>query len=461
MITTCPRPGELARIGCGTDAGSCPPQWTAHIEECPECRGFLERCAAGRLESLVAPQAAGRPAIGVPPQVADFTIERELGRGAMGVVYLARREAPRRQVALKLRPGGRRADARERRQWLREAEAAAAVRHPHVVTLYEAGVTDDWFLLALEYVPGGTLADRLSEPMAARTAARIAEIIAGAVHHIHRSGLLHLDLKPSNILLDADAAGGSEGLVPKVTDFGIARTAEASATDTGNAGPGGTPSYMAPEQINRPRAELTAAADIHGLGAILYHMLTDRPPYRGATVLETIDQLRRQEPVPPRRMNPQIPRDLEIICLKCLHKDPGRRYASAKELADDLRRWLDGRPIAARPVSPVERIWRWCRRRPVVAAMAAALMLTLSVSFVAAILLWRRAEANLRMTNEMLTEIIDLTVGGEAGLPKILTLGRSIALLERIRNRLLAIRVSGLDELSVARSTGGRRKTPV
>lgn len=451
MITGCLDPVELARIGRGVAAGSCPPEWTAHIEDCPRCRQFLDRCAKGGFESSRAPGASEAPASGVVPRVEGFTIERELGRGAMGVVYLAHRDAPRRQVALKLLPGGRSAGARERRQWLREAEAAALVRHPHVVTLYEACVTDDWFLLALEYVPGGTLADRLTGPVAPRSAAKLVETIARAVHQIHQCGLLHLDLKPSNILLDGDAAAGWEGLVPKVTDFGIARAADASSTDTGGAGPGGTPSYMAPEQISKPRREMTPAADIHGLGAILYQMLTGRPPYHGTTILETIDQLQRQEPIPPRRFSAAIPRDLETICLKCLYKDPERRYASAEAMAADLDRWLDERPIAARPASAVEKSWRWCRRRPVIAALTAALLLTLSVGLVTLTLFWRRAEENFRLTTEMLGEAIDLSVGGEDGLPRIMTPGRMIPLLERHRKRLLALRVSGPDELSVAR----------
>ncbi len=450
MVTCCPELAELARIGRGTAAGSCPPELAAHIEICSECRGVLDRYAARGLESYIGAEPDGLQAPGVLPRIDGFTIERELGRGSTGVVYLARREAPRRQVALKLWPGGRLAAAKERRQWLREAEAASAVRHPNVVTLYEAGVTDDAFLLALEYVPGGTLADRLTAPLAPRAAARMAETIARAVHHIHRSGLLHLDLKPSNILLDGDVEAGWETVVPKVTDFGIARATEPTATDTDGAGAGGTPSYMAPEQISRPRNEMTARADIHGLGAILYHMLTGRPPHQGATILETIDLVRRQDPVPPRRFSSAIPRDLETICLKCLHKDPVRRYASAEALADDLGRWLDGRTIAARPVSAAEKTWRWCRRRPAVAALAAALILTLSVSFAAVFVLWRRAEANFRVATDLAGEFVDLVAGGEDGFPKYLTPDRLIPLLERQRQILLWLAASQPDDLSVA-----------
>jgi len=295
-----------------------------HIEGCPECRKFLERCVDDRLESLPTPPAE-LPGPDSVPRIDGFTIERELGRGAMGVVYLAHRDTLRRQVALKLLPGGRRAGPRERRQWLREAEAASLVRHPNVVTLHEVDEADDWFLLVLEYVPGGTLADRLLKPLAPGNAARLMETIARAVHHIHVSGQLHRDLKPSNILLDGEAGAGWDSVTPKVSNFGIARTSQPGATDTGGPGPGGTPSYMAPEQITKAREDMTARADIHGLGAILYHMLTGRPPYQGATVLETIDLVQRQDPVPPRRLNPKIPADLETICLKCLEPRMMRR----------------------------------------------------------------------------------------------------------------------------------------
>ena len=394
----------------------------SHIEQCPECQEFLKWRVQDGLEPLT-PRAAELPGPETIPQIDGFTIERELGRGAMGVVYLARRDTPRRQVALKLLPGGRRAGPRERRQWLREAEAASLVRHPNVVTLYEVGEADDCFLLVLEYLPGGTLADRLSGPLPPVNAARLIETIARAVHHIHLHGQLHLDLKPSNILLDGEAGAGWEAIIPKVSDFGIARTADPGATDTAGVGAGGSPPYMAPEQITKPRKELSPSADIHALGAILYHMLTGMPPYRGATVLDTLEQVRNQEPVPPRRLIAQIPNDLETIALKRLEKNPSARYASAEAMADDLRRWLGGRPISARPVSPLENFWRRCRRRPVVAALTAALMLVLSIGFLIVIPLWRRAEAERRRAEDdlhfaglMLSEITAIGHPGPAGL---------------------------------------------
>ena len=283
-------------------------------------------------------------------------------------------------------------------------------------------------------------------------AARLMETIARAVHHIHRHGQLHLDLKPSNILLDGEAGAGWETIIPKVSDFGIARAAEPGATDTGGVGAGGSPPYMAPEQVTRPRNEISPGADIHALGAILYHLLTGMPPYRGATVLDTLEQVRNQEPVPPRRLIPQIPRDLETIALKCLEKNPAGRYASAEAMAGDLRRWLDGRPISARPVSPLENLWRRCRRRPVVAALAAALMLVLSIGFLIVILLWRHAEAERRRAADdlhfaglMLSEITSIGHAGPAGIVG-LTGDNVIEVLERTRNHILELQTQHPDD---------------
>ena len=451
MTTSCPSPEVLA--GIGTSDGSCLSGVAAHIEGCRACQEFLERRIQEGLESLP-PRGGSLPELEAVPHVNGFTIEAELGRGAMGVVYRARRDTLSRPVALKLLPGGRRAGPRERRQWLREAEAASSVRHPNVVTLYEVGEAEDCFLLVLEYIPGGTLADRLSGPLAPTAAARLLETIARAVHHVHRHGQLHLDLKPSNILLDGDPGAGWEAVVPKVSDFGIARAADAGMTDSGGIGAGGSPPYMAPEQIVRPRNEMSPAADIHALGAILYQMLTGRPPYRGATVLDTLEQVRNQEPVPPRRLVPRVPRDLETIALKCLEKNPAGRYASAEAMADDLRRWLDGRTISARPVSAVEQLWRRCCRRPMVAALAAALVLTLAIGFVGVVLLWghaeserRRAEDELFFANLMLGEI---SSGGMSGSAQFLVLTRddAIAVLRRTTDRVLRFRAEHPEDLA-------------
>ncbi len=234
----------------------------------------------------------------------------------------------------------------------------------------------------LEFVPGGSLKERLAGPVPPRAAAELMKPVADAISAVHEAGLLHLDLKPSNILLDSAPDATWKDASPKVADFGMARPlANLDASSTSLAGPWGTPSYMAPEQAAASRAGIGAATDIHALGAILYELLTGRPPFQGTSTLETLDQVRGQNPVPPRRLNPKIPRDLETIALKCLEKNPSRRYASAEALADDLNRFLEGRPIKARPVSPIEHAWRWCRRQPVIAALAATLFLTVIGSF--------------------------------------------------------------------------------
>jgi Protein kinase domain len=205
--------------------------------------------------------------------------------------------------------------------------------------------------------------------------------------------LFHLDLKPSNILLDGDADAPWNAVTPRVSDFGLAVSdGYRDVSETSLACPRGTPSYMSPEQASANRAQIGAASDIHALGAILYELLTGRPPFQGASTPETLDQVRGQNPVSPRRLNAKIPRDVETIALKCLEKNPSRRYQSAESLAGDLRRWLDVKPISARPVSPIEHAWRWCRRRPVGAALVATLTMTFSAGFLTVVLLWRRAE---------------------------------------------------------------------
>ncbi len=364
-----------------------------HVEGCPECTAVLERLAQRYPEPKVNPPEPERF-----PQIPGFEIQSKLGQGAMGAVYRAVQTGPNRPVALKIITRGFGSDAsfHIRRRWLREARAISKVPHPNVVTLYDCGETDGCFFLVLEYITGGSLKDRLAEPLPPRTAAGLMETIARAVGFLHQHGLFHFDLKPSNILLDGDGEVDDawDRIRPRVSDFGLALClGDQVVTETSLAGPRGTASYMAPEQASATRAPLGAAADIHALGAMLYHLLTGRPPFLGASTIETLDQVRVQNPVPLRRLNPKIPRDLETIALKCLEKNPSRRYASAEALAGDLRRWLDGKPISARPVSLIEHSWRWCRRRPVIAALAVSLVVALSVGFLAIVLLSRHAEA--------------------------------------------------------------------
>jgi hypothetical protein len=242
------------------------------------------------------------------------------------------------------------------------------LQHPGVVQIHEFGTHDGLPFCALEYCPGGTLAERLrGTPLPARDAARTVEQLARAVQAAHQKGIVHRDLKPGNVVLDASGQ-------PKVSDFGLARWLEGGAGLTQTGAVIGTPSYMAPEQA-RGHKDIGPAADVYGLGAVLYECLTGRPPFRAATPYDTILQVVSDEPVAPRLLNAKVPRDLETVCLKCLEKDPRQRYASCQELADDLRRWLEGEPVKARPPGPVERLAKWARRNPAVAALVAALLL--------------------------------------------------------------------------------------
>lgn len=354
-----------------------------HIEACPRCAAGLERI--GWVES-----GSGRVMASLLmnyhnqlPDVPGFEILEELGRGNWGLVYLARKTGQTRLNALKLMPQSAFPSdgPHDRRRWNREARAVSSVRHHNVVTLYDYGEVGRWFFLAFEYVPGGPLSRRLPPALPPRIAAELLEKTARAVEHIHANGLLHLDLKPSNILLDGPEGAGWDQLVPKVSDFGLSLSHEDMATpETSLNGPRGTPPYMAPEQTDEHRGKIGPATDVYALGAVLYELLTGRPPFRGQTV-EILAMVRDQPPERPRHRNPGIPRDLETIVLKCLEKSPSRRYPTAAALADELTRWLDGRPILARPVPLAERGARLCRRNPVVASLCLTLVLTAAAAF--------------------------------------------------------------------------------
>jgi WD40 repeat protein/tRNA A-37 threonylcarbamoyl transferase component Bud32 len=296
--------------------------------------------------------------------VPGYEVIAELGRGGMGVVYQARQTKLNRLVALKMVLHGSHASSADLLRFLAEGEAVAQLQHPHIVQIHEIGQQAGLPFFCLEYVEGGTLADRLrGGPLPPREAARLAETLARAMTYAHGRGLMHRDLKPSNVLLAADGA-------PKITDFGLAkRVTGGGMTATGAVL--GTPSYMAPEQAGGKK-DVTPLCDVYALGALLYEMLTGRPPFQAPTPVDTIMRVLSEEPVPPRRLQPALPRDLETICLKCLQKEPTKRYASAEALADDLARFREDRPIVARPVSRIERAWRWCRRNPVVAGLSAA-----------------------------------------------------------------------------------------
>jgi WD40 repeat protein/serine/threonine protein kinase len=321
------------------------------------------------------------------PRVAGYETLKVLGRGGMGVVYLAWQPGLARLVALKMVLAGAHASPEQRARFRIEAEAVARLQHPHIIQVHEVGEADGQPYLAMEYVEGGSLAACLEhKPQPWRVASTLVANLADAVHHAHQRGIVHRDLKPANILLQLSDNGHSKSgledpaaallsddragsLSPKITDFGLAKLVIGGLTQTASGAILGTPGYMAPEQAGSTSVPVGPAVDIHALGAILYELLTGRPPFHAAEVLETLDQLRSQEPVSPRRLIATIPRDLETICLKCLHKEPSRRYASAADLADDLRRCVTGEPVRARPISPWERGVRWLRRHPAWAAL--------------------------------------------------------------------------------------------
>jgi serine/threonine-protein kinase len=312
------------------------------------------------------------------PVVPEHEVIGVLGRGGMGIVFRARHLQLNRPVALKMILAGAFALPSQRQRFLREAEGIAAIDHPNIVRVYDAGESDGrpWF--TMELVEGQNLARKINgTPQPVGESVALVASIAEAIALAHRHAIVHRDLKPSNILLTPDGT-------PKVTDFGLARWAgdEAETTLTGSAL--GTPSYMAPEQASGGNSRVIGpAADVYSLGAILYELLTGRPPFRSDTATATIQQVLTSEVVPPSRLNARVPRDVQTICLKCLQKEPQRRYAGAEELADDLRRFERGEPIAARAPGRAERLIMWARRRPTHAALyatgAAAVLLLLAV----------------------------------------------------------------------------------
>jgi eukaryotic-like serine/threonine-protein kinase len=325
------------------------------------------------------PPADGSPDPAEPPAtLGRFQVRRELGRGGYGVVLLAYDPQLRREVALKVPLAPALVNPELRQRFRQEAQAAAGLDHPNIVSVYEAGEAGPVCYIASAYCPGITLADWLkarTEPVPVRTAALLLTALANAVHHAHSRGVLHRDLKPANILLEEtgeDADGSPRTPIPKITDFGLAKLLE--GTEHGLTRSGaivGTPNYMAPEQACGRTREVTTAVDIYALGVLLYEILTGRPPFEGTTPLETLRKVESEEPVSPGRLRPRLPHDLETICLKCLQKEPHRRYPSAAALAEDLRRFLDGEPVLARPVALWERSLRWAQRRPAAAALVA------------------------------------------------------------------------------------------
>ena len=323
---------------------------------------------------------------GLLPNIPGYEILSELGRGGMGIVYKARQLRLNRLCALKMILSGEHTDAESRARFLAEAETIARLRHPNVVQIYGLGEHDGRPYFEMEYIEGGSLAQRLNDtPWASRPAAQMVAVLARAIGDAHRQGVVHRDLKPANILLMADDT-------PKVADFGLAKSLEAGPNLTQSGVFFGTPSYAAPEQAEGLTKTVGPAADIYALGAIFYHLLTGRPPFQAATVFQTLEQVKVADPVPPSRLQPGLPRDVETIALKCLNKDPQRRYTAAAALAEDLDRFLSGRAILARPTGAAERLWKWTRRRPAVALLSAAVVAVTVLGFALVLWQWRCAE---------------------------------------------------------------------
>src|SRR5271157_4961551 len=299
------------------------------------------------------------------PEVAGYDILAELGHGGMGVVYQARQTGLNRRVAVKMIRGGSQARPDHFARFRIEAEAVARLRHPNIIQIHEIGEVDGLPFVSLELLEGGSLADRLEgTPQPASQTAELLMTLASAIQVAHDVGIVHRDLKPSNVLFTEDG-------IPIITDFGLAKRIDTDSRQTKTGQIMGSPSYMAPEQARGHTREVGPAADVYALGAILYEMLTGRPPFNGETFMETVRQVIDDEVVPPSRLVPKADRDLETICLKCLSKEPPRRYASASALAEDLDRHRKGESIHARRVSPVERGAKWARRRPAAAALLA------------------------------------------------------------------------------------------
>jgi predicted Ser/Thr protein kinase len=304
----------------------------------------------------VHPREAASAVLPTKGRVGEYELLDEVARGGMGVVYRALQIPLNRTVALKMILTGKLADEEDIQRFRTEAEAAARLQHPNIVKVHEVGEFQGNHYFTMEYIEGQSLAQRLSEgPLPGRHAARYVQLIARAVHHAHRQGILHRDLKPSNILIDADDE-------PHVTDFGLAKHMNKDQGHTRTGAVLGTPSYMPPEQAQGRTSEMTPASDVYSLGAILYELITGRPPFKAETPYDTVMQVIQNDAVPPRLLNPRIDADLETICLKCLQKDPRHRYVTAEALAEDLRRYLDGEPISARSVNMFEMLSRMLGR---------------------------------------------------------------------------------------------------
>jgi tetratricopeptide (TPR) repeat protein len=376
-----------------TRSRSCPPSALSAAAE----RADPATLSRGREERQAVPANE-------MPTVPGYEIFGILGRGGMGVVYRARQLALNRHVALKMLRDGALAGPESLERFQTEAQTVARLRHPNVIQIYEIGACEGRPFFTLELAEGGSLAQKLKDqPQPPRQGAQLVETLARAMEAAHRLGIVHRDLKPSNVLLTADG-------VPKISDFGLAKQLEKTSAHTHSGALLGTPSYMAPEQARGSPREIGPATDVYALGAILYELLTGRPPFKAASTVDTVFQVLHQEPIPPYRLQPKTPRDLETICLKCLHKQPRQRYASAGGLAADLQRFLRQQPIEARPVGWMERGLKWARRQPAAAALVALCAMGMIGLWIAVLLV----NAHLQRRVDEVTRIVEQKAHEEA-----------------------------------------------
>ena len=348
----------IAKYLSAVDSGNEPDR-SAFLARHPEFASDLESFFRNRdtIQSWTGETAP------LPRSFGGYELIEELGRGGMGVVFKAHQKSLNRIVALKMILLGQLASPEDVQRFRREAESAARLEHPNIVPIYEVGEHEGQPYFTMKMIEGGSLADHLDHfKKNPRVAARLMATAARAVRYAHQRGILHRDLKPANILLDRDKQ-------PHITDFGLAKRLDGNEPQTTTVGLAGTLAYLAPERTTGQASLLSWSVDVYGMGAVLYELLTRRPPFRGRTPLETLRLVQETEPDHPRKWNPDVDADLSTICLKCLEKDPGKRYEAAKPLSEDLENWLEGRPILARPVGSAARLWRWCKRNRLAAAL--------------------------------------------------------------------------------------------
>lgn len=382
-----------------------------------ETAGQIERMAAPIEKTLDSdsPSEAAAPPLEVIRYFGDYELLEEIARGGMGVVYKARQVKLNRIVAVKMILSGHLASEGDVKRFYTEAEAAANLEHPNIVPIYEVGEHNGQHYFSMGYIEGESLSQKLADgPLPPQEAANIVEQVAHAIDYAHQRGVLHRDLKPANVLIDSDSQ-------PHVTDFGLAKRVESDSDLTRTGQVLGTPSFMPPEQAAGRLDVVGPVADVYSLGAILYTLLAGRPPFQSANVLDTLKQVVEREPVSPRQLNPAASRDLETICLKCLEKSVARRYATAGELAAELRRFLNDEPIHARPISRTARFWKWCRRNPVVSALSAVCLVAVIVGLIGVTTQWLRAEEEADRANREAEEKSRALVAETRALAKAVT----------------------------------------